>query len=57
MGTMMTMLVTGFVGGEVTVRQIGEQWVASFISSGQSQELRRRKADVKGAGGSTVGTA
>ena len=30
MGTMMTMSVTGFVGGEVTVRQVGEQRVASF---------------------------
>lgn len=30
MGTMLTMSVTGFVGGEVTVRQVGEQRVASF---------------------------
>lgn len=30
MGTMMMMSVTGYVGGEVTVRQVGEQRVASF---------------------------
>jgi single-strand DNA-binding protein len=30
MGTMMTISVTGFVGGDVTVRQVGEQQVASF---------------------------
>ena len=30
MGTMITVSVTGFVGGEVTVRQVGEQRVASF---------------------------
>lgn len=30
MGTMITVSVTGFVGGDVAVRQVGEQRVASF---------------------------
>lgn len=46
MGTILMTSVTGFVGGEVSVREVGEQRVASFsvavnrkTSSGEQQTL------------------